>query len=69
MHASPQSFLKTPLYRDTFVTSPNGVAWLAIRYHVENPGAFLLHCHMETHLHSGMGMVLLDGVDAWPQHK
>jgi FtsP/CotA-like multicopper oxidase with cupredoxin domain len=69
MRESPQSFLKTPLYRDTFVTAPNGVAWLAIRYHVENPGAFLLHCHMETHLHSGMGMVLLDGVDAWPQHK
>lgn len=64
---STGNFLETPIYRDTFVTAPNGVAWLAIRYHVENPGAFLLHCHMETHLHSGMGMVLLDGVDAWPE--
>ncbi|KAJ5983839.1 hypothetical protein N7481_005938 [Penicillium waksmanii] len=63
---SPQSFLEKPIYRDTFVTSPAGEAWIAIRYHVENPGAFLLHCHMETHLSSGMGLVLLDGIDAWP---
>lgn len=63
---SPESFYDTPIYRDTFTTSPAGAAWIAIRYHVENPGAFLLHCHMETHLASGMGMVLLDGVDAWP---
>ncbi len=49
--ASPQSFfLDKPLYRDTFVTSPRGEAWIAIRYFVQNPGPFLLHCHMETHL-------------------
>jgi hypothetical protein len=64
---SPSSFLEKPIYRDTFVTSPAGEAWIAIRYHVENPGAFLLHCHMETHLSSGMGLVLLDGIDAWPE--
>ncbi|KAJ5884439.1 hypothetical protein N7504_012011 [Penicillium tannophilum] len=66
VRASPQSFFDTPVYRDTFTTSPAGAAWIAIRYHVENPGAFLLHCHMETHLASGMGVVLLDGVDVWP---
>ncbi|KAL1974849.1 hypothetical protein VTN31DRAFT_5053 [Thermomyces dupontii] len=64
--ASPQNFfLDRPLYRDTFVTSPRGVWWTAIRYHVENPGPFMLHCHMETHLFSGMGLVLLDGIDVW----
>lgn len=67
MDESLDNFFETPVYRDTFVTAPNGVAWIAMRYHVENPGAFLLHCHMETHLHSGMGMVLMDGVDAWPE--
>jgi FtsP/CotA-like multicopper oxidase with cupredoxin domain len=70
MAASPQSFfLDKPLYRDTFVTSPRGEAWMAIRYHVVNPGPFFLHCHMETHLWSGMGMVLLDGIDVWPDMK
>ncbi|KAH8702106.1 conidial pigment biosynthesis oxidase Arb2 [Talaromyces proteolyticus] len=64
--ASPESFfLDRPLYRDTFVTSPRGIAWIAIRYFVENPGPFFLHCHMETHLWSGMGMVLMDGADVW----
>jgi hypothetical protein len=64
--ASPESFfLDQPLYRDTFVTSPRGIAWIAVRYFVENPGPFMLHCHMVTHLWSGMGMVLMDGVDAW----
>lgn len=64
---SPQSFLEKPIYRDTFVTSPIGPAWIAIGYHVENPSAFHLHCHLETHLASGMGLILLDGIDAWPQ--
>ncbi|KAI2785676.1 Laccase abr2 [Penicillium oxalicum] len=63
---SPESFLQTPLYRDTYFMSPSGGAWIAIRYHVENPGAFLLHSHMETHLSSGMDMAILDGIDAWP---
>lgn len=67
LRESPQSFLDTPIYRDTFVTAPTGEAWILIRYHVTNPGAFLLHCHIETHMQSGMGLVLLDGVDAWPK--
>lgn len=64
--ASPENFFQQPVYRDTFVTVPSGEAWMAIRYHVVNPGPFFLHCHMETHLSSGMGMLLLDGIDAWP---
>ena len=52
--------------RDTFVTSPAGEAWTVIRYQVINPGAFLLHCHIETHLEGGMAIAILDGVDAWP---
>lgn len=68
MQSSPQSFFDTPVYRDTFVTAPNGEAWIAIRYHVVNPGPFLLHCHMETHFSSGMGLVLLDGIDSWPEN-
>ena len=61
--------LQTPQIRDTATTPPaaTGPTWMAIRYHVVNPGAFLLHCHIQVHLTGGMGVVLLDGVDEWPE--
>ena len=66
--AVSESFnLIDPPYRDTFVTSPASQAWIVIRYQVINPGAFFIHCHIDTHLVSGMAIALLDGVDKWPQ--
>ena len=69
MQYIPQSFnLKTPPYRDSF-TTPSvllGPAWIVFRYHVVNPGAWYLHCHIQTHLTGGMAMTMMDGVDAWP---
>ncbi|KAL4809247.1 multicopper oxidase-domain-containing protein [Aspergillus unguis] len=66
----PESFnLKTPQHRDTFATPPaaTGPTWLALRYHVVNPGAFLIHCHIQVHQSGGMALALLDGVDEWPE--
>jgi hypothetical protein len=37
-----------------------------MRYHVVNPGAWMLHCHIQSHLNGGMAMVILDGIDVWP---
>lgn len=68
--AIPQNFnLMTPPYRDGFVVPPSSLkpTWLAVRYHVVNPGPFMLHCHIQSHLNGGMAMVILDGVDAWPE--
>lgn len=68
--AIPQNFnFATPPYRDGFVTPPSQLdtTWLAVRYHVTNPGAFMLHCHIQSHLNGGMAVVLLDGVDEWPE--
>ncbi|OJD14783.1 hypothetical protein AJ78_04905 [Emergomyces pasteurianus Ep9510] len=67
----PQFFnLETPPLVDGF-TSPPGTAkdpgWVVARYHVTNPGPFLLHCHIETHQSGGMGIVLLDGYDKLPE--
>jgi FtsP/CotA-like multicopper oxidase with cupredoxin domain len=70
MHYIPQSFnFETPQIRDTFATPPaaTGPTWLAIRYHVVNPGAFLLHCHIQIHQSGGMALALLDGIDEWPE--
>ncbi|KAL4909873.1 hypothetical protein BDW74DRAFT_186268 [Aspergillus multicolor] len=66
----PESFnFKAPQIRDTFATPPaaTGPTWMAIRYHVVNPGAFLLHCHIQIHQSGGMALALLDGVDEWPE--
>lgn len=58
-----------PPYKDTFKTleGVNNNAWLVLRYRVDSPGAWLFHCHIQTHLSGGMGVVMLDGVDAWPE--
>ncbi|KAL2871877.1 multicopper oxidase [Aspergillus lucknowensis] len=70
MRYIPENFnFETPQIRDTFVTPPatTGPTWLALRYHVINPGAFLLHCHVQVHLNGGMALALLDGIDEWPE--
>ncbi|KAF2003681.1 multicopper oxidase [Amniculicola lignicola CBS 123094] len=68
--AVPKNFnLVTPPYRDSFLTPPTqtGPAWLAVRYHVINPGPFMIHCHVQSHMSGGMAMVIMDGVDEWPE--
>jgi FtsP/CotA-like multicopper oxidase with cupredoxin domain len=68
METEPHSFnLVEPPFRDTWVTSFDGPSWMVLRYQVTNPGAFLLHCHVESHLAGGMAVVIMDGVDAWPE--
>lgn len=53
-------------YQFTTSAAEGNSTWLALRYQVVNPGAFLFHCHIQTHMSGGMAVVLLDGVDAWP---
>jgi len=70
MKVEPESFnLETPSLRDSFTTPSvlRGPAWVVFRYQVVNPGAFYIHCHIQTHLLGGMAMTILDGVDAWPE--
>lgn len=65
----PQNFnFVSPPPRDGFTIPPatGNATWMAVRYEVVNPGAFIMHCHIQTHLSGGMAMVLLDGVDAFP---
>ena len=69
MKEVPQSFnLVNPPRRDGFATldAPRGPTWTAVRYHVTNPGAWFIHCHIQSHLLGGMSMVIQDGIDHWP---
>lgn len=68
--AQSQSFnFDAPLLRDGYITpaAAGAPTWLAIRYQVVNPGAFILHCHIQPHLAGGMAVAILDGVDALPE--
>ena len=68
--AQPQSFnMTTAQYRDSFTTPAilPMPAWVVFRYHSANPGAWYLHCHIQTHLSGGMAISILDGVDVFPQ--
>ncbi|KPI38272.1 Iron transport multicopper oxidase FET3 [Cyphellophora attinorum] len=43
---------RAPMRRDTI--NVNGHGWVAFRFRADNPGVWLLHCHMEWHAHSGL---------------
>ncbi|KAH7148377.1 multicopper oxidase-domain-containing protein [Dactylonectria macrodidyma] len=65
----PDQFnLVNPPRRDAFTSLPaeTDVTWVVVRYHASNPGAWLLHCHINNHMLGGMMMVIQDGVDNWP---
>ncbi|KAJ6112305.1 Cupredoxin [Penicillium sp. IBT 18751x] len=51
--------LHNPVYRDTADIPASG--WLAIRFVTDNPGAWLMHCHMQWHLMSGFALVFVEG--------
>ncbi|KAG4430437.1 hypothetical protein IFR05_014080 [Cadophora sp. M221] len=65
----PQNFnLDNPPYRDTFttLTALTESTWMVVRYKSENPGPFLMHCHISPHMTGGMGVAILDGYGDWP---
>ena len=51
-----------PPLRDSVTVLPN--SWVAVRLTLANPGAWLLHCHMHSHLEMGMAAVFVTGLEA-----
>ncbi|KAL2460456.1 Laccase-14 [Abeliophyllum distichum] len=54
--------------QQTTVGIPNN-GWVAIRFRANNPGVWLLHCHLERHATWGMNTVVLVKNGATPQTK
>ncbi|XP_054819404.1 L-ascorbate oxidase-like [Prosopis cineraria] len=52
--------LKNPPLRNTAAIFPYG--WTALRFKADNPGVWAFHCHIEPHLHMGMGVIFAEGV-------
>ena len=57
--------LKNPPLRHTAVIFPYG--WTTIRFVAYNPGVWAFHCHIEPHLHMGMGAVFAEGLSYLPE--
>ncbi|XP_027343254.1 L-ascorbate oxidase-like [Abrus precatorius] len=53
------NLIHAPL-RNTAVIFPYG--WTALRFRADNPGVWAFHCHIEPHLHMGMGVIFAEGV-------
>ncbi|KAF8012075.1 hypothetical protein BT93_I0260 [Corymbia citriodora subsp. variegata] len=53
--------LANPIMKNTVPVHPYG--WTALRFVADNPGAWLFHCHIDSHFYMGMGVVFEEGVD------
>ena len=60
--------LVNPPARDTYPTPAAATepSWLVVRRRSDNPGVWLVHCHIQSHLQGGMSMVLRDGIEELP---
>ncbi|XP_071085419.1 uncharacterized protein [Haliotis cracherodii] len=51
--------LETPIAKDTVTVADGG--YTVIRFHADNPGFWLMHCHIDFHQSIGMGLIVQVG--------
>ena len=54
--------LINPPFKDTFMNPSAG--YTIVRFHANNPGFWMLHCHIDFHSESGMMMVFKVGKES-----
>jgi len=66
--AGYQFNFNNPPYLDGFTSIPaeGSNSWMVFRYQVNTPGAWFLHCHIQSHFSGGMAVAILDAVDSFP---
>ena len=52
------AFSKTPIRRDSWVLAAAG--YTVIRFIADNPGVWIIHCHMEWHIDAGLTATLIE---------
>ncbi|KAJ5241234.1 Multicopper oxidase abr1 [Penicillium citrinum] len=57
----------TPVRRDTIMVQNHGHA--VIRFRADNPGVWLLHCHIEWHVEAGLTATLIEAPETFPQSQ
>ncbi|KAJ5647213.1 Multicopper oxidasetype 2 [Penicillium lividum] len=58
---------KTPIRRDTIMLNPHGHA--VLRFRADNPGVWLLHCHVEWHVSAGLMATIIEAPETFPQSE
>lgn len=61
----PDLVLKNPPRKDTLIIPSDGYA--VIRIKADNPGLWLMHCHIELHATNGMAMILNESFSRLPR--
>ncbi|TID17902.1 putative urea active transporter 1 [Venturia nashicola] len=62
VHVPTPILPKSPMRRDTVYVYPNG-GTLTLRFRADNPGVWLLHCHIEWHVSAGMQATIIEAPD------
>ena len=60
-----QNISQTPVRRDTIMVQNHGHA--VLRFRADNPGVWLLHCHIEWHVESGLVATIIEAPETFPQ--
>ncbi|KAG2523919.1 hypothetical protein BBO99_00006047 [Phytophthora kernoviae] len=72
----PPSKLEGPMLRDVYTVPPCNtddtnsclnVGYLILRFTADNPGVWMMHCHIDWHMNIGMAMVFVEGEDVLQQ--
>lgn len=56
---------QTPMRRDTIMVQNH--AHTVIRFRADNPGVWMLHCHVEWHVEGGLMATLIEAPETFPQ--
>ncbi|CAG8013593.1 unnamed protein product [Penicillium olsonii] len=56
---------QTPIKRDTIMVQNNGHT--VIRFRADNPGVWMLHCHIEWHVEAGLMATLIEAPETFAQ--
>ncbi|KAJ5099685.1 Multicopper oxidase abr1 [Penicillium argentinense] len=62
-----QNISHTPVRRDTIMVQNHGHA--VIRFRADNPGVWLLHCHVEWHVEAGLMATIIEAPETFPQSQ
>ncbi|KAJ1662787.1 ferroxidase fet3 [Coemansia sp. RSA 1813] len=54
-----------PMRRDTVLVGPN--SYVKLRFRADNPGVWLMHCHIERHMELGLSMMFVSAPDVMRQ--